>query len=86
MGTQPLFQARHVVGDGPANIIEYLESGEPMMVATVHATHYLSLLAAAPDLLAALQAWTEYAVNRDVPFALIAQTRAAIANATNRNG
>jgi hypothetical protein len=40
------------------------------------------LIAAAPDLLTALEAWTEWAVNRDVPFALISKTRAAIAKAT----
>lgn len=39
------------------------------------------LFAAAPRLYAALEAWTEFAVNRDVPFELISETRLAIAQA-----
>ncbi len=42
------------------------------------------LIAAAPDLLATLSAWTDWAVNRDVPFLLIQATRAAIFKANGR--
>jgi hypothetical protein len=43
------------------------------------------LIAAAPELLDVLKAWTEYAINKDVPFELISQTRAAIATAEGRD-
>lgn len=42
------------------------------------------LIAAAPELLEALQEWTEYAVNKDIPFKLITKTRTIIAKAEGR--
>lgn len=40
--------------------------------------------AAVKDLLAALTDWTEWAINRDIPFELISKTRAAIAKAEQK--
>jgi hypothetical protein len=60
-------------------VISFLQNGE---ILTEEQEANMRLIAAAPDLLAALEAWTEWAVNRDIPFPLIAQTRAAIAKAS----
>ena len=43
--------------------------------------YIIELEAKNKDMLEALKAWTEYAVNKDIPFELIAQTRLAIAKA-----
>lgn len=44
------------------------------------------VFAAAPELLAALEGWAEWAANRDVPFELISKTRLAIAAARGGKG
>lgn len=44
--------------------------------------HVVKCVNAHDDLLSALTNWTEWAVNRDIPFELISKTRAAIAKAT----
>jgi hypothetical protein len=53
-------------------------------VAVAYHARDTDLIAAAPDMLEALQAWTEFSANKNIPFGLISQTRLAIAKAEGR--
>lgn len=63
-------------------ITRQLEGGDTEIVAVCHAADNAAFIAAAPSLLAALQAVADYWAGGDVPAEIDAQMRAAIASAT----